>query len=110
MDIPAYEGVGKIISHRIYPVETMNLTHTAVLTVTFVLRLKPQREGVMQILFPKLKLGANYFMSPVRCSPAAIENLTRYYPGLVIGGYVSVGNRYRESYTLLSPRVFTNSH
>ena len=43
----------------------MNLTHTAVLTVAFVLRLKPQGEGVMQILFPKLKLGAKYFMSPV---------------------------------------------
>ena len=51
----------EIISHRIYLVETMNLTHTAVLTVAFVLRLKPQGEGVMQILFPKLKLGANYF-------------------------------------------------
>ena len=50
--------------------ETMNLTHTAVLTEAFVLRLKPQGEGEMQILFPKLKLGANYFMSPIRCSPA----------------------------------------
>ena len=55
----------------------MNLTHTAVLTVAFVLRLKPQGERVMQILFPKLKLGANYFMSPVRCSPAAGGNLRR---------------------------------
>jgi len=35
----------KIISHRIYPVETMSLTQTAVLTVAFVLRLKPQEEG-----------------------------------------------------------------
>ena len=49
----------------------MNNTHTAaVLTVAFVLRLKPQGEGVMQIIFPKLKLGANYFISPVRCSQA----------------------------------------
>ena len=54
----------------------MNLTHTAVLTVAFVLRLKPQEEGVMQILFPKLKRGANYFISPVRCSPAVGGNLT----------------------------------
>ena len=53
----------------------MNLTHTAVLTVAFVLRLKPQVKEVMQILFPKLKLGANYFISPVRCSPAAGGNL-----------------------------------
>ena len=53
----------------------MNLTHTAVLTVAFVLRLKPQGVGGKQILFPKLKLGANYFMSPVRCSSAAGGNL-----------------------------------
>ena len=55
----------------------MNLIHTAVLTVAFVLRLKPQGEVVMQILFPKLKLGANYFISPVRCSPATGGNLPR---------------------------------
>ena len=48
----------------------MNLTPTAVLTVAFVLRLKPQGEEVMQTLFPKLKLGANYFIPFVRCSPA----------------------------------------
>jgi len=27
---------------------------------------KTARRGVMQILFPKLKLGANYFMTPSR--------------------------------------------
>ena len=55
----------KLFSHRIYPVEKMNNTHTTVLTVAFVLRLKPQGEGVILILFPKLKLGANYFISVV---------------------------------------------
>ena len=56
----------------------MNLTHTAVLTVAFVLRLKPQGEGVRQILFPKLKLGANYFMSLVRCIPAEAGILSEF--------------------------------
>ena len=31
-------------------------------STAFVLRLKPHGEGVIQILFPKLKLGANYFI------------------------------------------------
>ena len=43
---------------------------TAVLTVAFVLRLKPQGEEWCKFLFPKLKLGANYFISPLRCSSA----------------------------------------
>ena len=47
--------------------EKTNLTPSAILTVVLVLRLKPQGEGVMQILFPKLKLGANYFFFCVFC-------------------------------------------
>ena len=58
----------------------MNLTPTAVLTVAFVLRLKPQGEGVMQILFPKLKLGANYFIRPSDVVPLRQESSACTHP------------------------------
>ena len=52
--------------------------------ISSVLRLKPQGEREMQILFSKLKLGANYFISSARYSLAAGANLTRCHNRMLL--------------------------